>query len=438
MTDELQPRNSAPETDATALPGTLQSLGFTFGEESPATQPIEVPLEATSSTPAPLSRRALREAEKSSSRRRGRAGGRKDRRADAHAPAIPATAPPAPIDPADIATAPIDAVDDETPAEAPALQTFAAPSASASVVTAPTASAPSAPEPSAVVGPVHPASSRGRRSVATRTPASRPPATATAPARTRLGKRVAQKSFPPVVMAAAAALLIGTSVHPSALFDPDAQPASAAYAATPTNELESTEAEAVEPAPEMVEDQVLEIVATENVAAPVASRDDWSVTSYAEMLRLKYGTRNFSYSTNGTGAVRWPFPDAVPISSGFGDRVAPCFGCSSYHRGLDMLGGRGAPIYSIADGVVTGVGQYTTYGYRVEITHVINGQNVKSLYAHMEWDSSPLKVGQEVPVGTFVGTVGNSGLSTGPHLHLEIAIDGIAIDPFAWLTTNAS
>lgn len=438
MTDELQPRNSAPETDATALPGTLQSLGFTFGEESPATQPVEVPLEAVSTTPAPLSRRALREAEKSSSRRRGRAGGRKDRRASKTPAVASPAAPPAPIDPADVATAPIDAVDDETPAEAPALQTFAAPSASASVVTAPTASAPSAPESSAVVGPVHPASSRGRRRVATRTPASRQPAAATAPARTRLGKRVAQKSFPPIVMAAAAALLIGTSVHPSALFDPDAQPASAAYAATPTNELESTEAEAVEPAPEMVEDQVLEIVATENVAAPVASRDDWSVTSYAEMLRLKYGTRNFSYSTNGTGAVRWPFPDAVPISSGFGDRVAPCFGCSSYHRGLDMLGGRGAPIYSIADGVVTGVGQYTTYGYRVEITHVINGQNVKSLYAHMEWDSSPLKVGQEVPVGTFVGTVGNSGLSTGPHLHLEIAIDGIAIDPFAWLTTNAS
>ena len=109
MTDELQPRNSAPETDATALPGTLQSLGFTFGEESPATQPVEVPLEAVSTTPAPLSRRALREAEKSSSRRRGRAGGRKDRRAKADARATPAVAspaaPPAPIDPADVATA---------------------------------------------------------------------------------------------------------------------------------------------------------------------------------------------------------------------------------------------------------------------------------------------------------------------------------------------
>ena len=45
MTDELQPRNSAPETDATAIPDALQSLGLAFGEESPATQPIEVPIE---------------------------------------------------------------------------------------------------------------------------------------------------------------------------------------------------------------------------------------------------------------------------------------------------------------------------------------------------------------------------------------------------------
>ncbi|MER3390797.1 MAG: peptidoglycan DD-metalloendopeptidase family protein [Microcella sp.] len=412
MTDDLQPRNSAPETDATALPDTLQSLGFTFGEESPATQPVEVSLDVTPAAPAPLSRRALREAEKAASRRRGRSANRADRRAEVRAHASAATAapasPPTPANPADIATAPLEAVDD------PAV------------------------EPSAVVGPVHPASSRGRRSVAPRTPASLPTATAGAPTRTRLGKRVAQKTFPPIVMAAAAALLIGTSVHPSALFDPDAAPASAAYAAVPTNELESTAADAPEPAPEMVEDQVLEMPATENVAAPAASRDDWSVTSYAEMLRLKYGTRNFSYSTNGTGAVRWPFPYTVPISSGFGDRVAPCFGCSSYHRGLDLVPGRGTPVYSIADGVVTGVGAYTTYGYRVEIAHVINGQSVESLYAHLEWDSSPLEVGQEIPVGTFLGTVGSSGLSTGPHLHLEIAIDGIPIDPFAWLTTNAS
>ena len=419
MTDQHQPRQSSPDTDATALPGGLESLGFSFTEDSPVTEPVETPREASEAVP--LSRRALREAEKKSSTRRGRGA---NPRAE---PAETPSAAQAPVDPADIATAPLEAIE---------------PAATEPVVIEPVASATGAPQVD------HPAASRGRRAHEARSVLRRPapaapaplPSTATTSGPTvSLRRRVAQRAFPPVVMAAAAALLIGTSVPPSALFDPDAPPASAAFASVPTNDAtmadDGTEilAEA-----ELEEGQVLDMAAMAEVAAPVASRDDWSVTSYAEMLRLKYGTRNFSYATNGTGAVRWPFPNPVPISSGFGDRVAPCFGCSSYHRGLDMLGGRGNPIYAIADGVVTGVGQYTSYGYRVEISHMINGQRVTSLYAHMEWDSSPLKVGQEIPVGTLVGTVGNSGLSTGPHLHLEIAIDGIAIDPFAWLTTNAS
>jgi murein DD-endopeptidase MepM/ murein hydrolase activator NlpD len=342
------------------------------------------------------------------------------------------------MDPADIATAPLDAVN--------AVGGVIAVGGVNAVggVEAIKESILSATVPSGTVGPEHPASSRGRRASTTgtvqrRSPAASPATRSASTARpVSLRRRVAQKSFPPVVMVAAAALLIGTSVPPSALFDPDAPPASAAYASIPTTDAESDDGAELVAAAELEEDQVLEMPVAENVAAPVATRDEWSVTSYADMLRLKYGTRNFSYSTTGEGAVRWPFPYAVPISSGFGDRVAPCWGCSSYHRGLDMTPGRGTPVYSVAEGVVTGVGPSSTYGYRVEIEHVINGQRVKSLYAHMEWDSSALVVGDEIPVGEFLGTVGNSGLSTGPHLHLEIHIDDIPIDPFAWLMTNAA
>ncbi|MGB1101640.1 MAG: M23 family metallopeptidase, partial [Pontimonas sp.] len=93
-------------------------------------------------------------------------------------------------------------------------------------------------------------------------------------------------------------------------------------------------------------------------------RQSWSVTSYADVLKARYGSRSFSYSTTGTGSIRWPFPTAVPISSGYGDRVAPCRYCSSDHRGVDFVPGNGAPIFAIADGVVTasefggGYGQY--------------------------------------------------------------------------------
>lgn len=167
-------------------------------------------------------------------------------------------------------------------------------------------------------------------------------------------------------------------------------------------------------------------------------RESWSVTSYAEVLRARYGGRTLSYSTTGQGPVRWPFPVAVPISSGFGARVAPCRYCSSYHRGVDFTPGRGTPIYAIADGVVTQQEYSGGYGEHAYIEHEINGQTVLSVYAHMIGDSSPLEPGDRVEAGDFIGLVGNTGTSTGAHLHFEIRIDGVYLDPFTWLQENAS
>lgn len=256
-----------------------------------------------------------------------------------------------------------------------------------------------------------------------------------------LRKRVARKTFPPVVMAAAAALLIGTSVPPSVLLDANAPSANASLASTtfsaPVND-QVIETAASAPAETVASTQVLATASSDDAAAPVASRDDWSVTSYAEILRQRYGNRSFAYSTTGTGAVRWPFPYAAPISSGFGSRNAPCFGCSSYHQGIDFLLATGTPIYAVADGVVSGATQGGGFGNHVYIDHVINGQKVTTLYAHMVWDSSPLRVGDTIAAGEFVGLVGSTGASTAPHLHLELHLDGVPVDPFAWLTTNAS
>lgn len=167
-------------------------------------------------------------------------------------------------------------------------------------------------------------------------------------------------------------------------------------------------------------------------------RESWQVTSYAEGLRAKYGGRTLTYETSGQGPVRWPFPVAVQISSGFGARVAPCRYCSSYHRGVDFVPGRGAPIYAIADGVVTQQEYSGGYGEHAYIEHTINGQTVLSVYAHMQRSSSPFEVGDRVEAGDFVGLVGNTGTSTGSHLHFEIRIDGVYLDPFAYLQANAS
>lgn len=178
-------------------------------------------------------------------------------------------------------------------------------------------------------------------------------------------------------------------------------------------------------------------VASSDTTDVGVQREAWSVTSYAQVLRSRYGNRNFSYSTTGSGTIRWPFPSAVPVSSGFGDRVAPCRYCSSNHRGVDFTPGNGTPIYAIADGVVSDSDYGGGYGQALYIEHQINGQSVQSLYAHMQRNSSPLQVGDVVQVGEFVGLVGNTGTSTGPHLHLEIRINGTHVDPFAWLKENA-
>jgi len=138
--------------------------------------------------------------------------------------------------------------------------------------------------------------------------------------------------------------------------------------------------------------------------------------------------------------VRWPFPGVTRISDGYGPRVAPCAGCSTFHDGLDMNPGVGTPIGSIADGVVSSVTDYDDggLGVHVMVDHVVDGQKVTSTYGHMLIGSVAVGVGQSVGVGQQLGNVGSTGQSTGPHMHLELHLDGVtAIDPFAWLTEHA-
>ncbi|MFZ2964979.1 MAG: M23 family metallopeptidase, partial [Rhodoglobus sp.] len=144
---------------------------------------------------------------------------------------------------------------------------------------------------------------------------------------------------------------------------------------------------------------------------------------------------SYAYTAT-TGDVRWPFPYPVPITDQFGVRYID--GGEEFHNGLDFVPGHGTPIYAIADGVVvTATELQWSYGNHVIIQHNLGGVNVQSLYAHMASGSSPLKVGDIVKVGDFVGLVGDTGRAYGSHLHLEIHVDGVPVDPFAWLTANA-
>jgi murein DD-endopeptidase MepM/ murein hydrolase activator NlpD len=176
-------------------------------------------------------------------------------------------------------------------------------------------------------------------------------------------------------------------------------------------------------------------------APPSAARDEFTAMSWAEMLVLKYGTHDYTYSTDWDGPIRWPFPTPVKISSGYGERVAPCYGCSSMHMGLDFQPPNDSPIYAIADGVVVEQSddQYG-FGNHVVIDHgdlLGNGQDIQTLYGHMQHKSVDVRTGDEVKVGDYLGLVGSTGTATGIHLHFEVHIDGVQVDPFKWLKANA-
>lgn len=167
------------------------------------------------------------------------------------------------------------------------------------------------------------------------------------------------------------------------------------------------------------------------------TRDGYSVTTPAAQIAK---TDPDSFANDVNGSVQWPFPTGVPISSGFGARqVSGCSFCSTFHQGLDFVPGAGTPIQSIADGVVTKVdGPSGALGNNVWIEHTVDGKKVTSVYAHMQTGSVAVTKGETVSVGQNVGKVGSTGNSTGAHLHFEIIIGGVPVDPYPWLTANVN
>lgn len=130
------------------------------------------------------------------------------------------------------------------------------------------------------------------------------------------------------------------------------------------------------------------------------------------------------------------------ITSDYGWRTPPCRGCSSDHKGIDFVPGFGEPIFAVADGMVIDMGRNGGYGNYVKLRHLMaNSEGVMeewvTLYAHMKNDSFPegMKVGSAVKSGETIGAVGNTGMSTGAHLHFELTINGEHVDPMPLLGT---
>lgn len=112
------------------------------------------------------------------------------------------------------------------------------------------------------------------------------------------------------------------------------------------------------------------------------------------------------------------------ITSGFGFRIHPITGKQDYHTGVDIGATAGTAIHTPFDGRVVTVGVDYAYGNFVVVDH---GDGLMTYYSHCQ--SIVVKLGQVVKKGQTVAKVGNTGLSTGPHLHFEIMIEGSYVDP---------
>jgi murein DD-endopeptidase MepM/ murein hydrolase activator NlpD len=165
------------------------------------------------------------------------------------------------------------------------------------------------------------------------------------------------------------------------------------------------------------------------------ARDGYSIRDVAALRAAGMRIAD-TFTNNPNRPVQWPFPVGVPISDDFGPRESPGGIGSTDHKGVDFTPGQGTSIQSIADGVVRTVVRNDGggLGVYVIIDHVVDGSAVSSVYGHMLEGSTTVEEGQLVTVGQTIGRVGDTGTSTGAHLHFEVRLDGVTpVDPFAWL-----
>jgi len=144
------------------------------------------------------------------------------------------------------------------------------------------------------------------------------------------------------------------------------------------------------------------------------------------------GEYNIQYTG---GKMIWPIAKGgTYITSNYGNREHPIQGITKFHSGIDIgNAGYGAPIVAAADGIVILAGVNGGYGNCVMIKH---GDGLVTLYGHGQ--KILTQVGAQVKQGDLIMEVGSTGVSTGPHLHFEVRVNGSTVNPLTYLTSNGN
>ncbi len=178
-----------------------------------------------------------------------------------------------------------------------------------------------------------------------------------------------------------------------------------------------------------VDDDPLGIGGSDYVFTPYAeylNKDLDAINERAEKLFEGYKKLSKIYKDKNDILRKTPsiWPVKGFITDGFGYRIDPFTGKRAFHKGIDISAKRGTPVIAPADGIVTMAGKTKGYGNFVVINHQ---NNIETRYGHLR--DIFVKKGQMVKRGDVIGTVGNTGRSTGPHLHFEIRVNGKAVNP---------
>ncbi|MGO8933391.1 MAG: M23 family metallopeptidase [Terracidiphilus sp.] len=180
--------------------------------------------------------------------------------------------------------------------------------------------------------------------------------------------------------------------------------------------------------------------------APAAQADDVNQQQVANSIDMFYALRAEAMSgqvsraleggltSNFTGdwteladaPSMWPVEGRV--ASSFGEREDPINGEGAFHTGVDIDAPYGTPVRAAGDGDVTGAQMGTGYGREVTLDH---GHDVITLYGHLS--AVAVYPGQHVTRGEIIGYVGESGRATGPHLHYEVRLHNVPVNPYRYL-----
>lgn len=179
---------------------------------------------------------------------------------------------------------------------------------------------------------------------------------------------------------------------------------------------------------------VPESVAPDSVAAvggpfvPVTAADDGGFDRAFASVNKSVAMMDGLRDALPFAPLRQPLPGPVEMTSPYGYRVDPFFGRPALHSGMDMRGAYGEAIHATAAGRVSVAAATGGYGNMVEIDH---GAGLCTRYGHMS--QIDVTQGQWVKAGAIIGRIGSTGRSTGPHLHYEVRVDGVPVDPARYL-----